>query len=65
MLEAQGSRIKDNKGAPGFSLVPFAVRPAPDTYASFLGISEALYLDLFEQPVRKTFAFLLPPGNME
>jgi hypothetical protein len=36
--KAQGSRIKDNEGDLGFSLAPFAVRPAPDAYASFLGI---------------------------
>ncbi|KPK29085.1 MAG: hypothetical protein AMK69_07885 [Nitrospira bacterium SG8_3] len=49
--KAQGPRIKDNEGGLGFSLVPFAVRPAPDSYASFLGISEALHLDIFHQPL--------------
>jgi hypothetical protein len=50
--KARGSRIKDNEGGFGSSLVPFAVRPAPDSYASFLGISEALDLDIFHQPLR-------------
>jgi hypothetical protein len=50
--KAEGSRIKDNEGGLGFSLVPFAVRPAPISYASFLGISEAWHLDIFHQPLR-------------
>jgi hypothetical protein len=57
--KAQGSRIKDKEGALGFSLVPFALRPVPDFYASFLGISsrsKACGMDIFHQPLKSPFS---------
>jgi hypothetical protein len=55
-LKAQGSWIKKDDGGLRFSLVPFALRPVPDSYASFLGISEALHMDIFHQPLRSRFS---------
>jgi hypothetical protein len=54
-LKAQGSRIKENEGEIGFSFLPFALRPVPGSYASFLGISEALHMGIFHQPQRSRF----------
>jgi len=51
-LRAQGKTVLH---ADFLYLVPCALRPVPESYASFLGTSEALHLNIFHQPLGNRF----------